>query len=204
MFLVLAAFVGGMQIATDSTAGERERGSLEPLLVNPVPRIELVAGKWIAAVSASMISMTITLIITSTVLLRLPLEDLGFRFRFSVFDAMLLLAATAPIALIAPALQMYLASFAKSFKEAQSYMGFLIFLPTLPGIASAFYPINDRPWLAPIPVLGQYALSTDIVRGTPPAAPYLILAALAASAFAAIFLSLTARLFAKEKIIFGR
>jgi sodium transport system permease protein len=204
MFLVLAAFVGGMQIATDSTAGERERGSLEPLLVNPIPRIELVAGKWIAAVSASLASMTITLIITSTVLLRLPLEDLGFRFRFSAFDAMLLLAATAPIALIAPALQMYLASFAKSFKEAQSYMGFLIFLPTLPGIASAFYPINDRPWLAPIPVLGQYALSTDIMRGTPPAVPYLILAAFAASAFAAIFLSLTARLFAKEKIIFGR
>ena len=53
IFLVLAAFVAGMQIATDSTAGERERGSLEPLLVNPIPRMELVAGKWLAAVICS-------------------------------------------------------------------------------------------------------------------------------------------------------
>ena len=52
MFLVLSAFVAGMQVATDSTAGERERGSLEPLLVNPIPRWELVAGKWLAAVTS--------------------------------------------------------------------------------------------------------------------------------------------------------
>ena len=49
MFIMVAGFVGGMQIATDSTAGERERGSLEPLLVNPAPRVAFVAGKWMAA-----------------------------------------------------------------------------------------------------------------------------------------------------------
>ncbi len=204
MFLVLAAFVGGMQIATDSTAGERERGSLEPLLVNPIPRFELVAGKWLAAVSAAAISMTLTLVITTTVLLSLPLEDLGFRFRFSASDAVLLLSVTLPIAFIAPSLQMYLASFAKSFKEAQSYMGYLILLPMLPGMAAAFYPMSGRPWLAPIPIVGQYALATDIMGGNPPAPIYLILAAITAAAFAGFFVSLTARLFAAEKIILGR
>jgi sodium transport system permease protein len=204
MFLALAAFVAGMHIATDATAGERERGSLEPLLVNPIPRFELVAGKWLAAVASSMAGMTATLLITSTVLLRLPIEDLGFRFRFGAPDAMLLLAATLPLALVAPSIQMYLASFAKSFKEAQSYMGYLIFLPMMPGMAATFYPIGDRPWLAPVPIVGQYALSADIMGGKPPAAVYFVIAAVCAAGFALVFLWMTTRLFSKERIIFGR
>ena len=83
-------------------------------------------------------------------------------------------------------------------------MGYLIFLPMLPGIAAAFYPVGDRPWMAPIPILGQYALSTDIMGGKPPAPIYLILAALSAAAFALVFVWLTTRLFSEEKIIFGR
>ena len=148
--------------------------------------------------------MTATLAITSAVLLSLPLEDLGFRFRFSFFDALLLLAATLPMALIAPAIQMYLASFAKSFKEAQSYMGYLILLPMIPGIAATFYPLGDRPWMAPIPILGQYALSTDIMGGKLPSPLYMILGAVSAVGFAMLFVALTTRLFSKEKIIFGR
>jgi sodium transport system permease protein len=204
IFLVLAAFVAGMQIATDSTAGERERGSLEPLLVNPIPRLELVAGKWLAAVVSSVACMTLTLVMLTAVLLSMPIEDLGFRFRFGVADALLLLAATLPMALVAPSIQMYLASFAKSFKEAQSYMGYLVFLPMFPGILSAFYPMSNRPWMAPVPVLGQYALATDIMGGKPPAALYFIVAAISAIACALVFVSLTTRLFSKEKIIFGR
>src|SRR4030095_10365977 len=56
MFILMAGFVGGMQIATDSTAGERERGSLEPLLVNPAPRLVFVGGKVLAAGSAAVAS----------------------------------------------------------------------------------------------------------------------------------------------------
>ena len=108
------------------------------------------------------------------------------------------------MALIAPAVQMYLASFAKSFKEAQSYMGYLIFLPMLPGIAATFYPLSGRSWMAPIPILGQYALSTDIMGGKPPAPLYMILGAASAAGFAMVFVSLTTRLFSKERIIFGR
>src|SRR4029077_4603356 len=146
-----------------------------------------------AAVASSALGMTATLFITSTVLLRLPMEDLGFRFRFGVPDALLLLATMLPLALIAPSVQMYLASFAKSFKEAQSYMGYLVFLPMLPGIAAAFYPIGDRPWMAPIPILGQYALSTDIMGGKAPSPIYLILAAVSAVVLAMVFVFLTAR-----------
>jgi len=144
------------------------------------------------------------LIVISAVLLYLPVEDLGFRFRFGVPDALLLLAATLPMSLIAPSIQMYLASFAKSFKEAQSYMGYLVFLPMLPGMVAAFYPIGDRPWMAPIPILGQYALSIDIIGGKPPSPMYLIAGAASAAIVSLIFVALTTRLFSKEKIIFGR
>jgi sodium transport system permease protein len=204
MFLALAAFTGGMSIATDSTAGERERGSLEPLLVNPVPRFELAAGKWLAAVALSAAGMTATLLIITAVLLRVPIEDLGIRSRFGAPDAMLLMVVALPLALIAPSIQMYLASFARSFKEAQSYMGYLIFIPMLPGMASAFYPLAGRPWLAPVPIIGQYALATDIIGGKPPSPFYFVVAALCTAGFALLFLSMTTRLFSKEKIIFGR
>ena len=204
MFLILSAFAAGMQIATDSTAGERERGSLEPLLVNPIPRLELVTGKWIAAVALAAAGITLSLVITSAVLLSVRLEDLGFRFNLTLYDALLLLAATLPAALIAPSIQMYLASFAKSFKEAQSYIGLLMLLPTIPGIAANFYPLGNRPWMAPIPILGQFSLSTDILSGKPPSLFFLALAVISAAAVGFLFIALTTRLFSKEKIIFGR
>ena len=204
MFLILSAFAAGMQIATDSTAGERERGSLEPLLVNPIPRLELVTGKWIAAVASAVAGIALTLVITSAVLLSVKLEDLGVRFNLTLSDALLLLAATLPTALLAPSLQMYLATFAKSFKEAQSYIGLLILLPTIPGVIANFYPLGNRPWMTPIPILGQFSLSTDILSGKPPSPLNLILAALSAVAVSFFFISLTTRLFSKEKIIFGR
>ena len=80
MFLILATFSAGMQIATDSTAGERERGSLEPLLLNPVARWQLLAGKWLAAATSAMGGMLGTLLVTTAVMSRLSLEDLGVRF----------------------------------------------------------------------------------------------------------------------------
>ena len=204
MFLVLAAFMAGMQIATDSTAGERERGSLEPLLVTPVRRGELVAGKWAAAVVSAAVGITMSLFITSGITLSIPLEDLGFRVRFSAFDGLVLLAALFPMVLLGPAIQVYFASFAKSFKEAQSYMGLLILVPMLPGIMTAFVPLGNRPWMVPIPLLGQYSLATDIMSGRTPSVFSLLLAATSATALALFFVALTTRLFSKEKIIFGR
>ncbi len=121
LFLIAAAFSAGMQIATDATAGERERFSLEPLLINPVPRWQLVGGKWLAAAVAAIIGMAGTLVITAYALSRMSLEDLGVRFHLGVAECLLVFAAVAPMALLAPAVQIYLACFAKTFKEAQSY-----------------------------------------------------------------------------------
>ena len=79
MFIMVAGFVGGMQIATDSTAGERERGSLEPLLVNPAPRVAFVAGKWMAATLAAIVSVCLTTVLCAQITRLLSLEDMGIR-----------------------------------------------------------------------------------------------------------------------------
>jgi sodium transport system permease protein len=204
MFLVLALFTAGMPIASDSTAGERERGSLEPLLLNPVPRWQFVAGKWLAATGAALTGMLLTLTVTLLVMSRLALEDLGIRNHLGAAQVLLILAAVLPITLVAPALQMFVSCFAKSFKEAQSYLGLLMIAPTIPGIVAVFYPMTNRPWMHPIPVLGQYAMVTEILGGKLPPAFSLIAATVVAIVVTTLLLGLATRLFSSEKIIFGR
>ncbi|MCC7032265.1 MAG: ABC transporter permease [Acidobacteria bacterium] len=204
LFIVLAAFTGGMQIATDSTAGERERGSLEPLLVNPAPRAVIASGKWLAAALSSMLSVCITTTLCVAMLRVLPLQDLGIRFRLGPGHVAGLLAGVLPLCLLAPAIQAYLATFARSFKEAQSYMGFLIMVPMLPGVLSTVYPIASQPWMYPVPMLGHHLLLADVLGGKAPG-PMVFVASAGVTVFASLALvRLITALLSRERIIFGR
>jgi sodium transport system permease protein len=93
LFLMLAALIGGMNLAIDSTAGERERGSLEPLLLNPVSRRSLVLGKWLATALASTIVALLTLVGLTLTIQHLPLEQLGMKVALGPKEAGLILAA---------------------------------------------------------------------------------------------------------------
>jgi sodium transport system permease protein len=204
LFIVLAAFTGGMSIASDSTAGERERGSLEPLLVNPAPRAAIAAGKWLAASSAAALSVAMTTALCLLVLRLIPLQELGIRFRLGPPQVAGLLAAALPLCLLATAMQTCLSTFARSFKEAQTYMGYLIFVPTLPGVLGSIYPIASQPWMFPVPILGQHLLASDVLGGRAPAAVMFAVSALAAVATALLLVRFTTRLLQRERIIFGR
>jgi sodium transport system permease protein len=204
LFILLAAFTGGMQIATDSTAGERERGSLESLLANPVSREAFVVGKWLAAVVFGMVNVVLTAALCAAVLEYMPLQEMGVRFRFGPHTALGALAAALPMAFLASSMQILIASFARSFKEAQSYLGLLIMVPMLPGILTVVYPITSQFWMAPIPMLGQHVLLHDVLGGKEPGVPAFVLAAVSAVAASLVFVFLTTRLFRKEKVIFGR
>jgi sodium transport system permease protein len=204
LFIVLAAFTGGMQIATDSTAGERERGSLEPLLVNPAPRSAIVGGKWLAATAAAMMSVLLTTSLCLAMLQFIPLQDFGIRFRLGTPQIAGILAAVLPMCLLSTGIQTYLASFARSFKEAQSYMGILMMVPMLPGIVSAVYPLGNQPWMYPIPILGQHVLLADVIGGRATSPWWFVLATAASLVVAAILVKLTTQLFQSEKIIFSR
>ena len=204
IFIVLAAFTGGMQIATDSTAGERERGSLEPLLVNPAPRHVFAAGKWLAATLAAMLSVIITTSLVLLMLRYIPLQELGIRFRIGPAQIAGLLGALLPLCLMSTSLQAYLATFARSFKEAQSYMGLLIMLPMIPGMVTTVYPITSQPWMYPIPLVGQHVLATDILGGKPTPVWAFVAAGAAAVVVALGLVRLTTGLLQRERIIFSR
>jgi sodium transport system permease protein len=204
LLLVIAALTGGMQIAIDTTAGERERGSLEPLLLNPVPRRALALGKWLAASLFGCCAVVFSMVLTMSVMRRVPWHDMGIRFRVTDGELLSLLVLILPLALFLSALVMFASTFARSFKEAQSYLGMLMMLPMLPGLVSTLYPLNDRAWLAPVPVLGQYALAADVLSGKPPGAAFYALAAVCVVACAVLLVLLTARLLRRETIVFGR
>jgi sodium transport system permease protein len=204
LFIVLAAFTAGMQIATDSTAGERERGSLEPLLVNPAPRRAIAAGKWLAAAFAAVLGVLLTTALVLAILRYIPMHEFGVRFRLGAPQVAALLGAVLPLCLLSTGIQTYLATFARSFKEAQTYMGILILFPMLPGIIGSVYPLDTQPWMYPVPVLGQHVLAADALgaKDTPVWAFFVAAGAMVVSSL--VLLQLTTYLLQRERIIFSR
>ena len=203
-FLAMAIITSAMQIATDSTAGERERGSLEALLLNGIPRWELAAGKWLAASAAGLAGMILTLASLSWVLSRLSLEQLGVRVHLGPHELLLLTLAMAPLALLLPAIQTCLACFARSYKEAQSYAVVLIVPVVAVGALLTLYPIADATWARAVPLLAQYGAGMSILAGKPVPAAALVGAGLEAAGIAIVLVGVVARMLATERIVFGR
>jgi sodium transport system permease protein len=204
MFIIMAGFIGGMQIATDSTAGERERGSLEPLLVNPAARFVFVSGKWLAAALAAFVSVLVTTMLCANLPRFLPLEDMDIRFRIGREHLGGIIGAIGPMCLFTAALQASVATLARSFKEAQTYMGVLILFPMIPGIMGALYPIGAAAWMYFVPMLGPYVLLTNVLGGRDPGMAAYINSGIISFITALLLVKVTAMLFSSERIIFAR
>ena len=204
MFLILSAFIGGLNVAIDTTAGERERKSLEPLLVNPVSRGALAAGKWLTTSAFGVAAAVLTLVMFLVMMPFVPLEQVGVQLSLGALQLLLMSAITVPMALLASSLQMFVATFARSFKEAQTYVSVMIFVPMIPGIVTQIYPLQPADWMMLVPALSHQLLLIDVMGGEEIATLSLSMSALATTLLALLFLALTARLLEREKIIFGR
>jgi sodium transport system permease protein len=203
-FAAMAIITSGMQIATHATAGERERGSLEALLLNGVARWQVAAGKWLAASVAAFVGLTAALLAIAWVISRLSLEALGLRVSVGVHEVLLLLAILAPLALLLPALQTYLSLLARSYKEAQSYTAILIVPVVVAAGLSTVYPIGDLAWARAVPLLGQYALGNDVLAGKAIPLGWVLAGSVECAAIAAVLVALAARLLSSEKLVFAR
>jgi len=163
-FLIFSMLMGGMYLAIDTTAGERERGSLEPLLTLPVERSTLIGGKILATCFYMAMSLAAALIAFSVSLQFLPLEKVGMTANFGpevVVSAFLILV---PFTLLGASLMTVVASFTKSYKEAQSYMTVVLLLPTLPIMIAALLTVRPTlQWMA-VPSLSQHLLVTDLIK----------------------------------------
>lgn len=164
-FFVLTVFMGGMYLAIDLTAGERERQSLEPLFANPVPRWKILAGKLAAICTFSAASLLISLLAFGVVGPFIPTERLGMELDLGPrFSGQVLLLMVPLIALLA-ALQSMVAAFAKSYREAQTYLSLLMFVPVLPSILLSTMPIKAQGWMYAVPLLGQHLGIMQLLRG---------------------------------------
>ena len=204
VMLLMAAFVGGLQIAIDSTAGERERGSLERLLVNPVPRSSIIAGKWLAGVAFSGASISLVVVGLWGVVEYSPLQRLGLRFDLGPEEIAGLVGLALPLAPALVALQMAVATLARSYKEAQSYVSFLILLPMAPIVLVMNGSPEPELWNLFVPVLGQFVLMKEVMEGQALALGPFAITSLVSVACAIALLLVTARMFRSERIIFGR
>jgi len=204
MFFLLAAFIGGMNVAIDTTAGERERGSLESLLCHAVPASALAIGKWLAASLFALLSVGLTLGMSVLVFSRASFEGLGVTIRFGAGEALGVFLVMLPLALLVPAIQMLISIHAKNFKEAQTQLSLLMMLPMIPGFLLIAGALEKKPWMFFVPVLGQQIEIFDLLGGEAiPAAAYTA-GALATLLLSALFVFLLARLFGNEKIVLAR
>jgi sodium transport system permease protein len=167
LFVLLAAFVGGMGVAADLTAGERERGTLEFLLTHPAPRGALVAGKWLVASLVSVATVTLTPVVTRAVLQLPRVQAIDLPVGLSAAEALVMWLVLVPLALMVAALQVLIALFARSYKEAHTQLSLLMFVPMIPGFLFAFGSIRPQDWMSWVPMVGQHVLMTTIVEGRP-------------------------------------
>jgi len=165
--LLLLAFVGGMQLAIDATAGERERQSLEPLLATPASREAIIGGKILATAAFAMLSVLVTLLMYRAAFALLPADRIDTSLAVPVDALARLLLVVLPVVLLGATVLTALAAFARSHREAQGYLPLLIFLPMLPTLYLMVAPVKTQAWMLAVPFLGQNQLILRILRGEP-------------------------------------
>lgn len=200
-FLLFATLTGGMHLAIDTTAGERERKSLEPLLTLPVRRTSLLLGKMAATIVYMLAALAITLAAYVFVMHRLPLEKLAMTTSFGVGSAVVAFLVLCPIAPLGAALMTLIASFTRTYREAQTYLSFMLLVPTLPVIFAAITNVESSPKLMWIPSLSQHLLVTTLIKAQPLDPLLVALSAGSTLVFAALLASLAARLYRREAIL---
>jgi sodium transport system permease protein len=141
VFTLVSVFVGGMNVAMDSIAGERERRSLIPLLMHPVTRLDLLLGKWLAVAALSAAGLVLNLAGFIPLLHRAPPP--------------LLAVCLIPLSMLAAALELWISVLCRGVKEAHTYLSMLVFLPMGIGMFMVFSPVAGHGWWKFLPVAGQ-------------------------------------------------
>ena len=199
-FFVITVFMGGMYLAIDLTAGERERQSLEPLFANPVARWKILCGKLAAICAFSTASLLMTLLAFAVVGQFIPAEKIGMELDLGVHFAAYVLLLMLPLVLLLAALQSMVAAFAKSYREAQTYISLLMLVPLIPSALLSFMPIKAQAWMYAVPLLGQNLGIMQLLRGDGVSAEQLGLCLAGSLAAALLALLATVQLYRSERL----
>jgi sodium transport system permease protein len=206
--VIILSMTGAMYPAIDLTAGEKERGTMETILSSPISRLDLVLGKFLLIFSASLTtailsvtSMGLSFAYLGRSLSNSDASGAGIHMNLGLMSVVAVFLMALPLSVLFSALLMTIALFAKTYKEAQSYLTPLTFVVVIPAVASVLPGVELTPKLAIVPILNTSLVCKEIITGT-----YhwnsiaLIFASTCVYAAAAIFLAV--KTFQRESVLF--
>jgi sodium transport system permease protein len=199
--VLLTMLMGGMYLAIDATAGERERGSLEPLLTVPVRREHLIYGKMLATCAFMTLSLTLTVSAFAIVLRMTDLERFGMSVNFGPLVALAVIVLCLPLVPLGAALMTIVAAFTRSYREAQTYLGLVLLIPTLPLVFASVLGLRPTAALMAVPSLSQHFLITSLLRDEPISGAFLALSVGTTLAIGAILVLIAGRLYHREALL---
>lgn len=199
--LMLSMLMGGYYLAVDTTAGERERQSLEPLLSLPLPRYQVVLGKYSAILAFVGLAMLLPLLSTFALLNLLPPDLLDYKLDVGPETLAIALLSHIPAAILISAFMMAIAAFTRNTKEAQTHLSVAMLLPIVPFLALQFLPLPLGATTMLVPLLSQFQIMELAVFGNAMPFHYLVISALSSLALAAVFLAMAIRLYHRERIL---
>jgi sodium transport system permease protein len=209
-FLILLCLTGAMYPAMDLTAGEKERGTIETILCSPVSRTHLVLGKFLMVLTASVatavlsiISMTVSFVVGKKLLQGAGGGAAGQILQITMTGKAVLsvFVMVLPLAVLFSAALLAIALFAKSFKEAQSYISPLMIVVVLPAVAAVLPGVELNTTLALVPVLNTSLVSKEIMTGTYHW-NYIALIFTSSCIYAAAAIAIAVKLFQREDVLF--
>jgi len=200
-FVLFALLMGGLYLAIDSTAGERERGSLEALLSLPVARGTLVGGKILATCAFMCISLALSLTAFVCVFRFVPLERIGMSANLNLRTALIFFAICLPFVPLGATLMTLVASFTRTYREAQTYLTSVLLVPTLPIAFASIYSLKPTRALMFIPSLSQHLLMTSVLKDEPIVVLDVLVSAAASLGIALLLFALTARHWRRETML---
>jgi len=199
--VLLTMLMGGLYLSIDATAGERERGSLEPLLTVPAPREHLIYGKILAACAYMTLSLVLTVTTIAVVLQFVGLERFGMSVNFGPPIALQVIAFSLPLVPLGAALMTIVAAFTRSYREAQTYLGLTLMVPTLPLVFAGALGLRPNGWLMTVPSLSQHFLITSLLRDEPVPVTYLLSSVGVTLVLAAVLAKVAGRLYHREALL---
>jgi len=199
--VLLSMLFGGLYLAIDATAGERERGSLEVLLTSPVPREHLMYGKIAAAGAYMAISLILTVTMFSVAIGFVGLEKLGATANLGPRAVVTMIGCCAPLIVFGAAYLSIVAGFAKSYREAQTYLGLVITIPTLPLMFAGLLGLQPKALYMFVPFLSQHLLLTTVVRAEEIQPLYVSISVVSTLVYGALLTWIAGRLYRREGLL---
>ena len=199
--VLLTMLMGGMYLAIDATAGERERGSLEPLLTVPARREHLIYGKILATCAYMTLSLVLTITAFAITLRSVGLERFGMSVNFGPVVAAKVVLCCLPLVPLGAALMTIVASFTRSYREAQTYLGLILLIPTLPLVFANALGWRPTAQLMAVPSLSQHFLITSLLRDESIPGSYLLSSAGFTLMLGAVLVFIAGRLYHREALL---